>query len=160
MSDDSLVSRLSGSLISEFNEACNLTLDEVAPYCESPIEALFGAALLMAVRVYWRGVALVHFMPPIKPSGGLIVFPQYNWRNYRIDWVLRSAIRDIDIFVECDGHDFHERTKEQAERDRSRDREVTEAHIPLLRFTGREIYRNAGACAIQAYRVFTDAERR
>jgi very-short-patch-repair endonuclease len=51
------------------------------------------------------------------------------------------------IVVECDGHDFHERTKEQAARDRSRDRRLQAAGHHVLRFTGSEIYRDPMKCA-------------
>lgn len=55
----------------------------------------------------------------------------------------------IRICVECDGHDFHERTKEQAARDKSRDRELTMAGWQVLRFTGSEIWKDAATCARQ-----------
>ncbi len=58
------------------------------------------------------------------------------------------------IAIYCDGHDFHERTKEQAERDRSIDRKLQEAGIVVMRFTGREIYRDAHACAYAVARMF------
>ena len=57
--------------------------------------------------------------------------------EYRVDFLLRYRVvlpkfedgilvRDVEsdkqMIVECDGHDFHERTKEQASRDKERDR--------------------------------------
>lgn len=51
------------------------------------------------------------------------------------------------LIVECDGHDFHERTKDQAARDRSRDRSATLSGIELLRFTGSELWRDPWGCA-------------
>jgi hypothetical protein len=53
------------------------------------------------------------------------------------------------LIIECDGHDFHERTKEQAAKDRSRDRAATIAGIDVLRFTGSEIWRDPWECAGQ-----------
>jgi very-short-patch-repair endonuclease len=49
--------------------------------------------------------------------------------------------------VEVDGHDYHERTREQAEHDRSRDRLMTAQGTAVLRFTGSEVWRNSRACA-------------
>lgn len=57
------------------------------------------------------------------------------------------------IVVECDGHDYHERTKEQAAHDRKRDRAMTEAGITVLRYTGSEIWRNPFACAQQTIQL-------
>jgi hypothetical protein len=53
------------------------------------------------------------------------------------------------LIVECDGHDFHERTKEQAARDRDRDRQAQLAGIEIFRFTGSEIWRDPLGCATQ-----------
>lgn len=58
--------------------------------------------------------------------------------------------------VECDGHDFHERTKEQAAHDRKRDRVMQHEGIGVLRFTGSEIWKDPMACG----REIRDAVRR
>lgn len=50
------------------------------------------------------------------------------------------------VIVELDGHDFHERTPEQAQRDKSRDRDLQRLGWHVLRFTGREVLRNPGEC--------------
>jgi very-short-patch-repair endonuclease len=47
------------------------------------------------------------------------------------------------LVVECDGHDFHERTKLQAARDRARDRRSQHDGIPVFRFTGSELWADA-----------------
>jgi len=44
------------------------------------------------------------------------------------------------IIMEVDGHDFHEKTKEQAIQDKSRDRFITKKGYPIFRFTGSEIF--------------------
>ena len=44
------------------------------------------------------------------------------------------------IILEVDGHEFHEKTKEQAIRDKSRDRFITRKGFPIFRFTGSEIF--------------------
>lgn len=64
-------------------------------------------------------------------------------KKYRID--LAMVGRDIGggtvkIAVELDGHDFHEKTKEQARKDKSRDRDLVAAGWSVLRFTGSEVY--------------------
>lgn len=84
-------------------------------------------------------------------------------REYRVDFFF-ELVADIGIVrtkrkmlarvaVELDGHDFHERTKEQAERDRSRDRAFTKEGIRVLRFTGREVYRDADAVVREVHRL-------
>ena len=46
------------------------------------------------------------------------------------------------IAIYCDGHDFHERTKSQAKRDRRQDRTLARLCWIPLRFTGSEIHNN------------------
>lgn len=55
------------------------------------------------------------------------------------------------LIVECDGHGFHERTKEQAAKDRSRDRWATLNKYTILRFTGSELHKDAWGCAGEAF---------
>lgn len=84
----------------------------------------------------------------------LLVLPQAQVAGWRTDFLI-CAIQDghagkskwRKVIVECDGHDFHERTKEQAAKDRSRDREAQMAGIHILRFTGSELWRDAWGCA-------------
>jgi very-short-patch-repair endonuclease len=71
-------------------------------------------------------------------------------KNYRIDFavtVVGHRILDlsgdsVSVAVECDGHDYHERTKEQAARDKERDRNLQAVGWQVARFTGSEIYRS------------------
>jgi very-short-patch-repair endonuclease len=58
------------------------------------------------------------------------------------------------LVLECDGHDFHNVTKQQAAYDRARDRELLAMGIRTMRFTGSEIHHNADKCAAEAWRVF------
>jgi very-short-patch-repair endonuclease len=46
------------------------------------------------------------------------------------------------VVAELDGHDFHDRTREQAIRDRKRDRDMAYAGWRVVRFTGSEVYAN------------------
>ena len=49
--------------------------------------------------------------------------------------------------VEVDGHAFHERTREQAIRDRRRDRNLLREGFRVIRFTGSEVFGNPSGCA-------------
>jgi len=53
------------------------------------------------------------------------------------------------IGIECDGHDFHERTKWQAQKDRSKDRMLKIQGLDIIRFTGSEITRSPENCVSQ-----------
>lgn len=85
-----------------------------------------------------------------------IIAPQVVIGQWRVDFlagaVFCGAHGQADkpmslLAIECDGHDFHERTKEQASRDKKRDRQIQASGVSLFRFTGSQIYRNPEACA-------------
>ena len=65
--------------------------------------------------------------------------------KYRADFVLylHKNCEIIKKFViELDGHDFHEKTKEQAKRDKEKDRFLISEGFIVIRFTGSEIFNN------------------
>ena len=75
--------------------------------------------------------------------------------NYRVDFMFSVVSKSgltKKLVVECDGHNYHERTKEQAAADRSRDRSLQELGYTVYRFTGSELHRDAFACARQVFR--------
>lgn len=72
-------------------------------------------------------------------------------RTYVIDIVLAAYGGTMApcIAIECDGHDYHERTKEQAARDKSRDRQLLRDGWLVMRFTGSEIYNYPRECVAE-----------
>ncbi len=49
---------------------------------------------------------------------------------------------EIKVAIECDGHEFHEKTKEQAKRDKAKDRYLQSKGWIIARFTGSEIVKD------------------
>lgn len=102
------------------------------------------------VPMVWHDVTM-----PFAPDEALplIIAPQYPIGRYRIDVAIFAGKGPLDgpqrvrICVECDGHDYHERTKGQASRDKKRDRELQRAGWYVFRFTGSDIHKDARACA-------------
>jgi very-short-patch-repair endonuclease len=75
------------------------------------------------------------------------VVPQYEELAYRLDFAIFYP--KGKVAVEVDGHEWHERTKEQAARDKQRDRELQTAGWFVLRFTGSEVFKDADACVTE-----------
>lgn len=138
---------------------------ELQSYCDSPIEEDF--ALGLAVRWLERTRGSLHMWRPpsfathldfsaASPEPVVLgVFPQAQIGDYRLDFVLTFRTRPTDarpemLAVECDGHAFHERTREQARRDRRRDRDIQRLGMAIYRFTGAEIWADHHACADEA----------
>lgn len=80
-------------------------------------------------------------------SGHMYIQPQYKVQVYTVDFLFSGNIDGIcpSVALEIDGHEWHEKTKEQAMRDRRRDRNLLLNMLPIftMRFTGSEIYNNA-----------------
>ncbi|MUV13552.1 DUF559 domain-containing protein [Noviluteimonas gilva] len=82
---------------------------------------------------------------------GYSVMPQVQVGSYRVDFLIlvRGFKGKRRIAIECDGHDYHDKTKEQAARDKKRDRDLLLAGVSVMRFTGSEIFRDCEACFLQ-----------
>lgn len=123
---------------------------------ESPIEQAFGEAFAALWLDKIDGPFVIgaakDYPSDHRVREGLGIFTQLMVGPYRVDFMLSLHINGKYSFVvvECDGHDFHERTKEQARRDRSRDREMQMRGLRIIRFTGAEIYADARLCAEEA----------
>lgn len=72
--------------------------------------------------------------------------------GYRIDVVLYlpNDGDDLRLAVELDGHEWHERTRQQASSDRARDRHLLREGVPTIRFTGSDVHRDPRECAMEA----------
>lgn len=67
---------------------------------------------------------------------------------YRADIMLVDSASDDRLVVECDGREWHTSEKQVA-RDKQRDRYFAARRIPVMRFSGTEINRDARGCAAQ-----------
>jgi very-short-patch-repair endonuclease len=149
---DRIMKRLHDNLSASWQSTIYGAIESVQEVVESPIELMLGSAMLLSgMLLDGTGTRGRRFfsLPGTGPAAVIEVVPQYEWGKYRIDFALFCEGFVAPVFVECDGHDFHERTKEQAARDRSKDRAIQEAGISILRFTGSEIYRDPEGCVTQ-----------
>jgi len=132
---------------------------------DSPIEKLFYAGLSSAImfrRCEFEDLYLASseeeeskWMEGERNITSLIVRPQAKFSEWRVDFLFHAYAWGVGrhrwrrLIVECDGHDYHERTKEQAAKDRSRDRLGLQKEVPVIRFTGSELWRDPFNCVQQ-----------
>ncbi len=138
--------------------------------CESPIEELMAAALSLSrwcdggVQFNLHDLFSQQQALCESDAWGDKLFrlaAQVEIGSYRVDFLLSRVIvggRVVHVAIECDGHEFHEKTKQQAARDKSRDRDLIARGITVLRFTGSEIWRDAAKCAREAFDILDDAD--
>lgn len=69
---------------------------------------------------------------------------QKKFGPYYADFYLSyaSGKQKLEIIVECDGHEFHEKTKAQVSRDKKRDRYFTKLGINTLRYSGSDLVKD------------------
>jgi len=130
--------------------------------CESPIESLLLAALFAAGQIEPQ---LRFFAVEEGPTNyGLVGIYQQAplLGRYRVDVFIddRSSDPHQHLVVECDGHDYHERTKEQAQADKARDRALVRAGFKVIRFTGSELFKDPKACATEVLQHLGFIQRR
>lgn len=116
---------------------------------ESPIEQLLGAFLLCINDGYNEVVFDIFPGAFPGPQFGTYFRCQNRVYEYRADFLFKvNCLGDYKVLVvEVDGHDFHERTKQQAAYDKSRNRALQRRGIHVIRFTGSEVYKNPAQCA-------------
>jgi very-short-patch-repair endonuclease len=105
-------------------------LVELAPNCDSPIEAQLGAAIL----IFFKRAGL-----------SIKLLPQFAWSYYRSDWAIITASGKT-LLIECDGHDFHS-SVDQLNHDATKDAAALEHGYQTIRFTGSEIHKIPDGCA-------------
>jgi hypothetical protein len=129
--------------------------------CESPLEKLLGSAFLrhcLYEGTFLEGMSQVWECGTVEgyflgsQNVGYTIDANQKIETgrgcFRPDFLFKVREPDANSYgrvvflfgVEIDGHDFHERTREQALRDKSRDRSLLHAGLKLLRFTGSEVY--------------------
>jgi len=154
------------------------TLRSVALKCESPIELAMLYALTIEGRIMGRQVIYLvdgsergdRLLPGYAET--LCIEPQAQLGDYRVDFLLTLTATGPDLknmknhpdfqekliyktickkmVLECDGHDFHDRSKEQARKDRARDRALQSVGYRVYRYTGSEIWADVFKCAHEA----------
>ena len=118
---------------------------EVIRHCESPPEQLLRLAFedRQAATSAWYEIT-----------------PQFEVKTargkYRLDFVVGYWPMDeveIAVGVECDGHEWHDKTPAQAARDKARDRALAGFGFPVLRFAAIEVFNDANKCASEVFEV-------
>lgn len=126
--------------------------------CGSEIEKMMLAELIFCNFEYLSSPAEI-----VSAPGGMfpphlktvlqefrpVIVPQFRVGKYRVDFLVLLPGRYLDttaFVIECDGHDFHEKTKAQAAKDKGRDRFLQAQGYHVFRFTGSEVYQDAKKC--------------
>jgi hypothetical protein len=114
--------------------------------CESPIEQAFAFAM------HFSGFQGCIYFNPDVDIVAITNQPEITCGNkkYRVDFEVSvwytKLNKAISFVVECDGHEFHEKTKEQVAKNNKRDRDLISEGYQVVHFSGSEIYNSAYRC--------------
>jgi very-short-patch-repair endonuclease len=113
----------------------------------SPIEQLFYIAYLhiQSVNSDYERIFL-SYSKPVRGESGKKYYPDFHFKTVEVD--------GLALVIELDGHDFHEKTKEQVRKDKERERDMTKAGYTILRYSGSEVYANPIASALEAVKEY------
>lgn len=121
--------------------------------CESPIEQLLSVHLIDSVEHFLtkNSIFPTSVDAQIIPQSEIEIYSKV----YRLDFhiIVEVFDKEFNFAVECDGHDFHEKTKEQARKDKERDRNLQRIGFTIIRFTGSEIWENPFGCSRQVIEI-------
>ena len=118
-------------------------------YCESPIEQILWLTLnLYALKFNKKYV--FEEQAEIEANG----------KSYRIDFLYQEDYEeDIEhpfrLAIECDGHDYHEKTKEQVIKRNKRDMDLKMAGYDVLHYSGSQIFKKPMGCVIDIFDYIT-----
>lgn len=112
---------------------------DIVQDCKSPIEFILAIALF------------------IRTNGELFFETQmeiaYKKKKYYGDigiygdkYINSFLKEDFVLIIECDGYEFHQKTKKQVENDNKREYDIKMLGYNILRFSGSEIYNNVDLC--------------
>lgn len=139
------------------NNFCSRIIDDIENdffiQCDSPIEQIF----LFTMELYMC-THNVHFE----------IYPQYEIqtikRKYIADFLISFGDyyiatgyypeNNVEIIVECDGHEFHEKTKEQVRKNNERDLALKKAGYDVIHFSGSQIYNDYAKCVTEVAEYF------
>ena len=145
-----------------FEFLCNPDIDEHSKimYCmvgtfeydleESPIEIIFNFAFDL-IGFSREGKEKCFYLLPQEEV-------QAGNKTYRADFLFDTDQcespydhfeKPYKLVIECDGHEFHEKTKAQVKKDNERDMALKMAGYDVLHFSGSQIYNEPFKCAEQ-----------
>lgn len=128
-----------------------MVLEESLIDCESPIEQLLSMELeRIGLRNIFEYNPFIDVLDIEKQKR-----INLGSKNYRVDFFIPVVyyFKDKKIYrnliIECDGYEFHQKTKQQVEKDNIRSRDLQKQGYEIIRFSGTEIYHKTYKCACE-----------
>lgn len=123
--------------------------------CQSPIEIIFNFTFdLVAYAKGYEGLWLAPQYEVRKESKHYYL--DFAFFADSIDGMFNITHPEFKLAIECDGHEFHERTKEQVANDNNREYDLKMMGFDVLRFSGSQIYNKPFVCAAKTLKYIIE----
>lgn len=131
-----------------FNNLQNDIIPDV--FCnkyKSPIEAIFITAFELYIKLNNKEQILLLPQREICTENKKYVVDF----EFETDEYVNQFNTNKKVIIECDGHQFHQKTKEQVTKDNKREYDLKMTGYQILRFSGSQIYNEPFKCAEDTY---------
>lgn len=120
--------------------------------CDSPIEKIFNFAYdIVLCNEGFPITELLYLLPQEEiTANGHKYIADFLLDTERMSGIYRE--HPLKLVIECDGYDFHEKTKYQVARDNRRNFDLQFEGYDVLHFSGSQIYKDPIKCAMDAYK--------
>lgn len=119
---------------------------------KSPIEQIYFIAFNLMAEHY--SIAVKRDEVNENESCSLYIYPKFKIGKFKVDFlviyvdcnaVFRNAV------IELDGHDFHDKDKNQRAYEKSRDRFLIRQGFSILHFTGSELFNDPYKAVLESF---------
>lgn len=126
----------------------------------SPIEQIFYAAWDYYNLLNARYIGTCIYLTPQKKVGPFYLDFEVGFLDSFVNHPVNVPTRKLKELsdelpkwgIEIDGHDFHEKTKEQVAKDKQRERAIMNEGYKIYRFSGSEVFKHPLKCVNEVYR--------
>lgn len=160
--------------IENLNEMTYICVDDLETFLKAPRKAqeifFVGVALTdvppFAVKTYFPTPTIEPDLTPIETIFK-IAYDVYcatsECKFHRLEsqyeinlsenkrYIVDFYNEESNLIIECDGHDFHQKTKKQVVYDNQREYNLKMAGYNIVRFSGSQIYNEPFKCAKETY---------
>ena len=120
-------------------------------FCDSPIEVIFNYAYDLSTISRFGIYELIN-QCEIEANGHKYIADFCFDTDENSDWNIRFR-KPYKLVIECDGHEFHEKTKEQVEKNNQRDYNLKMSGYDVIHFSGSQIFNNPYKCVSDVLRM-------
>ena len=119
--------------------------------CKSPIEIIFDMAyaILESSLIDFKNTAYSLWRQQEIQCGKKTYYADFCFDTDNANECYEYEL-PYKLVIECDGHDFHEKTKAQVAKNNERDMDLKKAGYDVIHFSGSQIFNNPLKCASDA----------